>query len=368
MFDSSGHLVGLAFAYLSTAQKVGYVIPSQLIRNFLFSVKSSAARRWQAQPEIGAVFRGVENEGMRRFLGLETGQSGVQVRSISPFSPLVGSVKKGDVLVKVDGHPITGNGEVSIQIGGRLVALSFDAVVTAKAINEETSMEFLRTNLQQQQHVNVSAIFGPIAPLCARFDDAPLPIKGRERYSAQPTYFVWWGFVWGVLSNPVDTQAGDNAIPWSLRKLAFHRWRSNPDEELVVLLQALPHECTAFYDTSLMRSIQFFNGKPVTNMRELVRLVLAAERAREEFLRFTFHPLFDVDIAGNATDPDIVLKRSICENANSLVRVHNIPSLVSSDLQALVQPEFKKIIAGAHSDQKRSAGSVFLEPAGPHRP
>lgn len=336
-FDSNGRLLGLAFCALSQASNVGYIIPSVLLSNFLLAVRRDG--RWQAQPEVGVLFRRLQNAGIRGWLQLRSNETGLQVRSVSPLSPLHGKVQKGDVLLRVDGKKVDGEGTLKFHVDAREVSLPFAVQVTQKALGENTSMEFLRVNTKsgERQRFFVTQAFRPIKPLVARFDDSPMPTKGRERFAAEPVYFVFGAIVWGLFSMPAYLQALDKgiAVPWSVQRLALHQWLQD-DEEVIVILRGLPHRCTQDYDLSTMRILRYFNGKPVKTMKDFVQLAGAAAQANEDFLRFTFQPLAAPDIAGGVADPDIVVHRASCGNMDEeVIRQNGIPPFgVSSDLRA----------------------------------
>lgn len=371
VFDAKGHLVGLAFAHLHGAENVGYVIPNVHLRNFVSAVDSKRYKhRWQAQSEIGAVFRPLENPGIRKFLQLGDDETGVQVRSVAPGSPLADKgITKGDVMVKIDGIPVQGNGKVLRKINGKMLTLPFDTIVSEKAHGEVTKLEFIHvsndTGKRARQAFKV--VFAPIAPLVPRFDDAPAPVKGREHFAAEPTYFIAWGLVWGVFSNPVYQQAqmANKEVPWSVTKAAMHRWRADDSEEVVVLLQGLGGSaCTLNYDIDTMRILRYFNGKRVKNMRDLMKLALEAEFDQEEFMRITFEPLADNDVAGSEKDPDIVLHQKFCGTTDDLtLRTNNIPERYSKNLHGAFHEIMKKLRAGRRqdSDSDSEAHSVNAE-------
>lgn len=371
MFDDAGNLVGLAFAVLTGANSVGYVIPNVHMRNFVASVESqSLGHRWKAQSETGAIFHAVENPGMRKFLRLQDGETGVQVRSVAPGSPLAeNGVVKGDIMLKIDGMPVQGNGKVKRQINGKMVTLPYDTVVTEKAHGEPTKLEFMHVDMATGERTDKAfeAVFRPVAPLVARFYDAPMPVKGREHFAAKPTFLVLWGLVWGVFSNPVYQLAMETqkVVPWSVAKSATHRWRANDDEEVVVLLQGLGGSaCTLNYDTDVMRVLQYFNGKKVNSMRDLVKYALDAESSSkpEDFMRITFEPLADVDIAGSAKDPDIVLHRKFCGSADEqLLQANGIAQPFSQDVLALFQEEMQKRGGAAQNPNSSMTHSLMQQ-------
>jgi S1-C subfamily serine protease len=324
-FDGKGGLMGLAFCALEGASNVGYIIPALLLKNFVETVQE--AGRWQAQPEIGAMFRPILNPSIRNWLGMEENETGVQVRSISPKSPLYDKVQKGDVLLRIDDQQVTGSGTVSQNIAGRSVEFPFDVVVTEKKGGEPTAMKFLRVDAENKARkvFDVSAVFHPIQPLAARFDDAPMGDKGREYFTALPDFFVYGTLVWGIFSNPLlqHALAAKIDVPWTVRKHALHQWRKG-DEDVVVLIQGFNHRCNQEYDMSTIRVLSHFNGQRIKSMKEFIKLAGAATKAGGDFLRFTFEPLAETDVAGGPNDPDIVVPMSQeCAKADSEVMRDN---------------------------------------------
>eukprot|EP00928_Gymnodinium_smaydae_P011013 TRINITY_DN14129_c0_g1_i1.p1 TRINITY_DN14129_c0_g1~~TRINITY_DN14129_c0_g1_i1.p1 ORF type:complete len:1308 (-),score=187.67 TRINITY_DN14129_c0_g1_i1:465-4388(-) len=332
VFDSNGNLVGLAFAGLDGAQNVGYVIPNVYLQNLVDAVEKH--NRWVAQPEVGAIFTSIENEGLRSYWHLNQDEHGVQVRSVAPYSPLYKYVNKGDILVSVDDQRVTGDGKVPWDVDGRPVMLPFGVRVTTKKVGSLTKMDFLRVNVTtgEKTTISVNEAFGPIPPRVARFDDSPKGIEGREFFAAEPTYFVTYGFLWSVMSNPLMQQMPTDA-PWSLQSLAYKRWREDNASQLIVLTNIFPHRCNLHYDLSV-RALDTVNGKDVRNMEELVKHVLEIEQSGETYLRFTFRSFSGKDEGGNATDPDVVLNTKDCATADTeLMQALNVRSRVSPNLE-----------------------------------
>jgi len=344
VFNDDGHLVGLAFAGVRGAQNIGYVIPNVHLHNFVASVESPKQHhRWKAQSEVGAVIRRIENSGIRKLLKLKAHETGVQIRSVAPGSTLEHhGIKKGDVMLQIDGMPLQGDGTVTRHINGKMVSLPFDTIVTEKPHGNITKLEFMHIKEDGSRDIKkINAVFKPVPPLVPRFYDAPVPVKGREHFAAKPTFFILWGLVWGTLSNPLLQRAlkAGKDVPWSVTRSALHRWRQNDDEDVVVLMQGLGGSaCTLNYDTSVMRAVKYFNGKRVHSMRDLVTYAIQGELNGEDFLRVTFEPLADEDTAGDAKDPDIVLHRQFCGLADAqILQANNIPKQFSDDVAGYVK-------------------------------
>eukprot|EP00746_Dinoflagellata_sp_MGD_P006469 gnl/MRDRNA2_/MRDRNA2_112660_c0_seq1.p1 gnl/MRDRNA2_/MRDRNA2_112660_c0~~gnl/MRDRNA2_/MRDRNA2_112660_c0_seq1.p1 ORF type:complete len:1148 (-),score=228.06 gnl/MRDRNA2_/MRDRNA2_112660_c0_seq1:96-3344(-) len=355
-FDSAGNLLGLAFAGIERSQSIGYVIPNALIQNFIASA-SNKKYGWVAQPELGIAWRRIGNPGMQRFLGLKPTQTGVQVRSVAPLSALNETLQKGDIITMLDDRPVTAQGEIKFDVHDHILAMPLDVLISQKGKKEKTKFTFLRReqrgDVKEEKSMvqkTVSVSLRPVPPLVARFDDAPLMRSGDAKpFAATPTYFMFFGLIWGVFSVPMlhQAQGEDRIVPYSVQKHALHRWREK-DEEVVVLLGGLEHSCNMYYQKNIQRVLQFFNKQEVKSMADLVKFTCEAALADEKYYRYTFLPLADEDAGPDPNDrggdPDIVLKKEYCIDADmELLQQYNIPGQVSEDLQEVFAPYQKKM-------------------------
>eukprot|EP00929_Paragymnodinium_shiwhaense_P083474 TRINITY_DN44503_c0_g1_i3.p1 TRINITY_DN44503_c0_g1~~TRINITY_DN44503_c0_g1_i3.p1 ORF type:complete len:1746 (-),score=396.74 TRINITY_DN44503_c0_g1_i3:33-5270(-) len=368
VFDEKGMLVGLAFAGMDNTQSVGYVISTIYLANFVSSVvprpreaacKNTPERRWEAQPETGLLLRKLQNIGMRSYLGLQDDQTGVQVRSVAPLSLLYNKLKPFDVLTEVDGTQIRGDGTITWELSGKKVTMPFGTRITTKAPGTPTTLQVLRregdAKTGKLRMFEVKVAFKPVPPLIPRFDDSPLGIAGREHFAAEASYFITGGLVWGVASLPLLAEAAaaekhGMLLPWSVKTLLLHRWLTREDEQVVVLLKGLPHPCSAEYDAKMLRVLRYFNGKAVRNLTHLASLVARAEAdPAESYLRFTYAPLSDVRVAGDANDPDVVLEKSTCSSGNvqKVLKSMGVPARASSDVQEAFQRAFDRSREGS---------------------
>jgi len=334
IFNNDAELVGLTFAKFSTGQREGLVIPNMYLQNFVNAIEHTTAKRWVAQPESGLLCRAIQNPSMREFLQLRDNETGLQVRSIAPFSPLHGKVRKGDVLSVVDGTRVHGDGRIETRNQfGQAIALPFDTLISGKPVGKSTAMQFLRASTAGgHEKIDTSEVFSPIAPLVARFDDSPLQLAGREYFATSGSYFIQCGFVWGIFSAPLASSA--DTSPWHIQQYALNRWRQNMQEEIVVLLGGFSHQGNLHYDTNTMRVLESINGRRVSNLKQLVNHARDVEQDKEvDSLDYTFKAFIDLDAAGSGSDPDVVLSKAQCMTADTaLLKAASIPSRVSTDL------------------------------------
>ena len=72
--------------------------------------------RWGGVPEPGFQYRLLESAPLRDFLQIPAGRTGVQITSVAPQGALASSVKRGDVLMKVDGQDVSNEGTVLLKL------------------------------------------------------------------------------------------------------------------------------------------------------------------------------------------------------------------------------------------------------------
>ncbi|MBE7440694.1 MAG: trypsin-like peptidase domain-containing protein [Spirochaetales bacterium] len=114
-----GKVIGVAFQVYSRGENLGYLIPPDVIGKFLTDIKDG---KYDGYIELGVVDMPTENETVRRYYGLEgmpRPMSGVVVRRILPGSSADGQLKVDDVIVALNGQPISESGDIFSD--GRLV-------------------------------------------------------------------------------------------------------------------------------------------------------------------------------------------------------------------------------------------------------
>jgi S1-C subfamily serine protease len=134
---SGGKVAGVAFQGMVSADNIGYIVPVAVLRIVLrdFDEASAAAAATSGVAALSAgtivtkplALRGFadfaptlqtcENREIRRAAGLPDGTSGVLVREIPRLSKLRGLLHEGDVLVAVDGEPVSNDGRIKFGEG-----------------------------------------------------------------------------------------------------------------------------------------------------------------------------------------------------------------------------------------------------------
>src|SRR5919109_1438195 len=116
---SDGKLVGLVFSLIQNAQNIGYLIPVEEIQLFLTDI---ADGRYDGKPQLYDFLQTVENDALRRRLGLPRGVNGVMVAE--PYSKSADyPLREWDVISQIGGTPIDSDGKVAVRYDLRVSAL-----------------------------------------------------------------------------------------------------------------------------------------------------------------------------------------------------------------------------------------------------
>ncbi len=109
----NGKVVGVAFQGFNgaTAQNVGYMIPAPVILHFLKDIKDGT---YDGYTDLGLNAIKIENAAQKIALNLPDDGVGVMVANVMTGGSADGILKTGDVLLAIDGAPISNNGLIEL--------------------------------------------------------------------------------------------------------------------------------------------------------------------------------------------------------------------------------------------------------------
>jgi hypothetical protein len=305
-FDKTGAVVGVASSGMSgmAAQNVGYIIPIAVVRLFVDEFARTGA--WSGVSETGLRVQELESDAMRAYLQMGD-RTGVRVKEVAPLGAAASEVEKGDILLAVDGAPLSNEATVAITLGTTRVDVPWDAVVTQKPKGEATKLTLLRGGAVMEKTV----CFRPLPPLSPRFD----------RYDADPEYVLIGGFVFTKMTVPLIMEMrhamqngrGARMSPGVVK--AMSKWKKG-DEEIVLLISVLRHRVNRGYDVSTVRIVESVNGKEVPTLKAFADAT--AEPSGAEFLRIRF--------AGDDHDALVLRAADLAAADKELLRRNKIAS------------------------------------------
>ncbi|KAG6549580.1 hypothetical protein Mapa_008962 [Marchantia paleacea] len=262
-FDEDGECVGIAFQSIdaSDAENIGYVIPTPVIKHFLFDYERNGKNT--GFPSCGLVWQRLENSALRAALQMTNSQRGVLIRRVEPTSPASKALKAGDVLMKFDGVPVANEGTVPFQAGERI---AFTFLASQKYSGDLVEVEVLRGG---EVMTLQTALKAPTRLV-------PVHIDGKL-----PSYLIVAGLVFTVVSQPfLESHFGmdyDSNIPVKILEKATYGMAEFEDEQLVVVSQVLASDVNVGYEDIEAAQVLSFNGTKIRNLRQLAQLADSCE-------------------------------------------------------------------------------------------
>lgn len=260
-----GKVVGVAFQGFrgDVAQNVGYMIPTPVIRRFLEDVKSGSYDHYM---DLAVTYSPLFNPTARQAKGLSDNNLGVLVGTVFGQGSADGLLQTGDVLLKIDGHPIASDG--SVELDNENVALS--EIVERKFLGDVVTFEILRGGESRTVEV-------PLKPF-------PFDLVARS-FREQPRFVSFAGLVF----QPVDQNLMQAFSPPSPRVqylynnfLTDNIYREHP--EIIILSSILADPVNSFAQDFRFQVLDSINGRPVRTLQEVADAL--AEPADYTVFRF----------------------------------------------------------------------------------
>lgn len=251
----AGRIAGIAFQGDKDGEALGYMIPPDVIRQFLADV---ADGRVDGVGEPRFSFLSMESESKRRAYGMKPGQTGVSVTHTDP-SLGDGSVRAGDVLLEVGGYRVANNGNIRIE-GNEIRSIHWPVYI--RQLGETVPARVLRDGAETEVSIPVSKRNWRIRPFL---------------HDRRPDWFLVGGLAFTTIS-----------FDWLAAGRSHYREnpgdeQKTPGEELVVLCSTFPDASIEGYLGWARCRVDTVNGTKVLNLRHLAELV---DGCTDEFLRF----------------------------------------------------------------------------------
>ena len=292
-----GKIIGVAMQGMTMSQNIGYLVPSVMIKHFLNDFKDG---KIDGIPQLNILVSTLENPALKRFYGLSKEQTGIIVNKTLPLGNSAGLLKKGDVILEVNGKKIQDNGTIEFRK------------------NEYTSAKYAVDLLQ----------FGDIVHLKVFRDkkiinvDIPLKVKTNDvwlvklyQYDKDPTYFIYGGYVFSPLvENIVDKKRRNCKLTNYLDKPATKK-----KTEQVVMLGVLPDKINRGNQDLSYFLVDKVDGKKIKDFKEFYNIV---KNKKDGFL-----------VLENSLNKQIVIDVKEAKERNKIILdTYNIQFAKSKDL------------------------------------
>lgn len=249
---SDGKIVGVVMQQIPKAQSIGYLVPVEVVKHFLDDVKDG---RYDGFPHLGITTEMMQSSALRSVHKMDDETSGVLVIDMSERSPAFGRLKKGDVLLNIDGNKIENDGTVEYR---HHQFTSYKYYIDQKQVGDNITLGFLRDGKKSEVRVALNHVA----------DDHLL--VNTVAYDVEPKYFIYGGYVFSPLTR--NRLMRSNASLPELRELAGE-WATDEREEVVILLKVLPAEINRGDHTFSLWTVDKINSRKYKNFTDFLQII-----------------------------------------------------------------------------------------------
>jgi len=260
----NGKLLGLLMRYDSRNQTAD-VIPSPVIAHFLADAKSE---KYVGFPRVGLAFAPTRDPQLRRYIGLKE-DGGVYVTSVRPGSSgEKAGLKKGDVVLEVNGQAIDQDGNYDDAAYGKI---PFSHITSTLAkVGDKLDFVIFRDGKRETVPVTLDA--------------ANRDLVKSEPYvfDRAPRYYILGGLVFEELTRPYLQEWGGNWMKEAPQKLVERDAYQDEDTDrepgkIVFLSQVFPTANTVGYEDLQHLIVSKVNGVPIKSLDDLAKAATKPE-------------------------------------------------------------------------------------------
>ncbi|MBN2313958.1 MAG: hypothetical protein JXM79_08505 [Sedimentisphaerales bacterium] len=286
----------IGIAHLSSEEKESGLIPAETINRFL---KAAAGENYQGFGEAGFVLSELLDPAMRSYLKMPASMtSGAYVSDVDTLGTGCDNLKKGDVILSIDGHALDPHGRFTHP---KYQMLSYDHLITSKVVGEKVQFELWRDGQKKELQTEVT-----------NFDVSQMLVPYHE-YGRQPEYIITAGFVLQKLTREYLMEFGDDMEGQSPPHL-YHYYRDcafkpTPErQDIVILSYVLPAPFNLGY-TSLGRMVvSKFNGMTIRSINDILEAQKLNPESKYDIIEF------ELD------NPVVVIPRAQLPAANQFIQ------------------------------------------------
>ena len=247
----------VGIAYSSSQEKESVLIPGETVNRFL---KAAAGESYKGFGEVGFELSELLDPTMRAFLKMPTSiVSGAYVTDVRNLGTGCQSLKKGDVILSIDGNALDPHGRFLHPKYGQV---SFSHLITSKSAGETVLFELWRDGNKMEIQTGVNSF------------DVPDMLVPYHEYDRQPEYIVTAGFVLRKLTREYLMEFGEDMAGQSpphlyhyYRDLAFKPTPARRD--VVVLSYVLPGPFNLGYSGLGQMVVSKFNGMTIRSIKDI---------------------------------------------------------------------------------------------------
>ena len=252
-----GKLAGVLFSYNAKDQLCD-VASTDILSRF---VQEASAGNYTGFPSLGISIARTEDPSLRQWLKLPNDAGGIYIQSVrKKMAADLAGVKKGDVLLAVDGSPIDRRGYYEHPTYGKL--LWGHLIRGTRSVGDTITLSILRDGkpLEIKATLNRESEETRLVP--------------NHLFGKAPNFLVKGGLVFQELSRPLLEGFGED---WESRApLNLLDALENPEkyeesmQRVILLTGVIPTPATVGYESLRNLIVTQVNGKPIKNIQSLI--------------------------------------------------------------------------------------------------
>lgn len=293
----NGKVVGIAFQGYKGRQGLGYMIHTDVIRHFLKDIQDGTVDGFG---DLGISIITLENPDTRKYLKMSETQSGVLVCRVRKFAGENPPVKKGDVLLTIDGKTIMNNGNITADNGENR---HFSTIVDSKQMGEFVNFGILRDGKKLEVKMYPKKPYFMVSPMM---------------YDKSPKMYVAGGLVFTTLSLSYLSEWTKQNPPEHLSRLIDEE-KDSPEDEVVVLSVVLGDEVNLGYQSYASSRLYEINGQKIKSIKDVARII---DSLNDGYVTF----VFDYEV------PIILDVKKMKKAMPRIMRNYRLPADRSKDL------------------------------------
>lgn len=252
-----GKLAGILLSYDNTDQ-ISNVLSVDVVRSFL---EDAADGSYAGFPSLGVSISSTNDPLFRNFLKLSPEQGGIYISKIRPGgSAETAGIRKGDVILAVDGLPIDRRGYYQHPNYG---SVFWGHMVKSKRSDGDTIRLSL---LRDGQPLEITATL--------KREDPDRVLVPQYQFDRAPNFLVKGGLIFQELTRPLLEAYGKD---WSSRApLNLLDALENPEkyeaqfDRIIFLSGSIPTPATVGYESLRNLIVKKVNGVEIKNMKSLI--------------------------------------------------------------------------------------------------
>jgi S1-C subfamily serine protease len=245
-------IVGIVMQALNSTitTNLGYFIPPNIIEHVL---ADSEDGKNDGFPELGFRTQNLENSAAKETYGLSKDQNGVLVVKVFEESAAANKLQKNDVILKIDGYEISGNGMINYS---DTLKIDYKHAIDLHYVGDKVEITYLRDGKIQK------------TSLTAQKSEKRYSLVAPPLFDQVSPYYIYGGIVFVPIDSTLFRYSG-RTPPLDNTEM----WESPDKKELVAVLEVLPANVNFGYHNIKLWLVNSVNGQPVKDFSQFAALL-----------------------------------------------------------------------------------------------